>query len=195
MANSKIIYGDKVLIDLTADTVEADKLLKDFTAHGKDGEKVVGTCTFDADTKDATATASEILAEKTAYVTGNKVVGTMPNRGAVTGKITNINTPYAIENGYHDGSGTVSVDDTEKAKIIGANIKQGVSILGVEGTYEGEAVPTQKKTATPYTTAQTILPDAGYDLSQVDVEAIYYEETPNAQGGITVTIGKVKPTT
>lgn len=195
MANSKIIYGDKVLIDLTQDTVEADKLAKGITAHGKDGEQIIGTNTFDADTSDADAVASEILETKTAYVNGNKVTGSMPNRGAVSGKITDINTPYTIQGGYHDGSGTVGVDDTEKAKIVGANIKQGVSILGVEGTYEGEAVPTQKKTATPYTTAQTILPDEGYDLSQVDVEAIYYDETPNAQGGMTVTIGKVKPTT
>lgn len=51
----------------------------------------------------------------------------------------------------------------------------------------------QQKTATPYTTAQSIVPDTGYDcLSQVDVEAIYYNESVNGEG-ILVTIGKVAP--
>lgn len=194
MAKSKIIYGNQVLIDLTSDTVEADKLAKGITAHGKDGELITGTNTFDADTSDANATASEILDKKTAYVNGVKVEGTMPNREAIDGKITTIAQEYTIPNGYHDGSGKVSIDSTEQAKLIPENIKKGVEVLGVEGSYDGEGVPTQKKTATPYTTAQTILPDAGYDLSQVDIEAIYYNETPNPAGGITVTIGKVKPT-
>lgn len=194
MANaSKIIYGNKVLIDLTSDTVEASKLAKGITAHDKSGNTITGTNDFDANTTDATATASEILDTKTAYVNGVKVTGTMPNRGAVTGTLSDISDTYTIQNGYHDGSGRVSIDSTEKAKVIPGNIKQGVSILGVEGTYEGEAVPTQKKTVSPYTTPQTILPDVGYDLSQVDVEAIYYDETNNAAGGLTVTIGKVKP--
>lgn len=43
MGNSKIIYGDTVLMDLTSDTVTADKLLKGETAHGADGEPITGT--------------------------------------------------------------------------------------------------------------------------------------------------------
>lgn len=102
-------------------------------------------------------------------------------------------TPYTIPAGYHDGSGTVRVAPTEAAKIIPGNIKEGVEVLGVTGTYTGEGVTAQVKTATPYTTAQAILPDAGYDyLSQVNVEAIYYNESANAFG-TTVTIGTVAP--
>ena len=82
---------------------------------------------------------------------------------------------------------------SEAAKIIPENIKDGVEILGVTGTYTGEGVTAQAKTAEPYTTQQVILPDTGYDyLSQVTVEAIYYNETANAYG-TTVTIGKVAP--
>lgn len=196
MGKSKIIFGNEVLIDLTNDTVEADKLLSGYTAHGADGEAVTGTCTYDADTSDATATAAEILTGKTAYRNGNKLTGTMPNRGAVAGVITDKDTPYQVPNGFHDGSGSVGIDDTEKAKIIAGNIKAGISILGVTGTYSGESSEVQAKTATPYTTQQVILPDVGYDyLSQVTVEAIGYVETPNTAGGITVTIGAVAPTT
>ena len=194
MAVSKVVYGNTTLIDLTADTVTASALASGATAHGADGQQITGTNDYDSNTSDATATAAEILSGKTAYVNTNKLTGTMPNRGAVNGAISTVSGSYAIPNGYHDGSGTVSIDSTEQAKIIPANIKSGVNILGVEGTYAGEAVSAQSKSVTPYTTEQTLLPDAGYDyLSQVNVAAISYVETQNAAGGITVTIGAVKP--
>ena len=196
MAKNKIIYGGQTLIDLTDATLgkdDGDKILANDTAYGKDGEKITGTCTYDADTSDATATASEILATKTAYVNGNKVTGTMPNNGAVAGTIDDLSTPYTVPQGYHDGSGTVSVDSTEAAKIIPGNIKSGVEILGVTGDYTGEEVTAQAKTTTPYTTQQVVLPDANYDyLSQVTIEAIYYNEVANAYG-TTVEIGTVAP--
>ena len=194
MGVSKVVYGNTTLIDLTADTVTAGDLAVGVTAHGSDGNVIVGTNDYDSNTSDATATAAEILSGKTAYVNTNKLAGTMPNRGAVTGTISTVSGSYAIPNGYHDGSGSVSIDGTEQAKLIPANIKSGVEILGVEGTYAGEAVSAQSKTATPYTTAQTLLPDTGYDyLSQVNIDAIPYVEAQNASGGITVTIGAVKP--
>ena len=43
MAVSKVIYGTTVLVDLTGDTVTADKLLKGATAHDAAGEPVTGT--------------------------------------------------------------------------------------------------------------------------------------------------------
>lgn len=191
MAKNKIIYGGQVLIDLTADTVEPWKVLLGFKYHGADGEIHTGTCTFDLDTSGATVQASEILFGKTAGVRGSMVTGSMPNNGAVAAKISTVGGEYIVPLGYHDGSGKCVIDPDEAAKLIAGNIKAGVTILGVTGTYGGEAVTAQSKTVDPLTTAQTVLPDSNYDyLSQVKVNAIYYNETENAAGGLTVTIGK-----
>ena len=189
--NSKVIFNGEVLIDLTGDTVVADKLLKGITAHGKDGAPITGTCDWDAATGDATAAAAEILASKTAYVKGKKVSGTMPNRGAVAGKISTKAGAYTVPQGYHDGSGKVTIDSTEQAKLIPTNIREGVTVLGVEGTMSGsENMKPQSKSVTPKASAQTVLPDEDYNcLSQVEVAAIPYAVSDNTSGGKTVTIG------
>lgn len=190
MGVSKVIFGSQTLIDLTGDTVTADKLLKDYTAHDKSGEAITGSCTFDSNTQDATAAVAEILKGKTAYVRGQKLTGTMPNNGAVSGVIATKAGKYMVPQGYHDGSGAVGIDADEQAKIVAGNIREGVTILGVAGSMSGtEGANPQAKTVTPKTTAQQILPDEGYNyLSQVTVEAIPYVEAPNAAGGTTVTI-------
>lgn len=112
---NKVIYGGRVLIDLTGDTVDPSKLLKGSKAHDKSGAQIEGACTFDVDSTDATAVAAEILFGKTAYVSGNKLTGTMKNNGAVTKKITTRDEEVTIPQGFHDGSGKVGIDATEKA--------------------------------------------------------------------------------
>ena len=191
MGVSKVVYGGKTLIDLTGDTVTEDKLLKGATAHGKDGEVVTGVCTFDVDSNDATVAVAEVLKGKTAYARGQKLVGTMPNNGAVKGIISNKDDSYVIAQGYHDGSGTVGISETEKEKLIPTNIREGITLLGVKGTMSSsEGMKPQAKTVKPSSTAQTVLPDSGYNcLSQVTVEKIPYVESENSAGGITVTIG------
>lgn len=190
MAINKVIYGGETLIDLTGDTVTADKMLAGVTAHDKSGTVITGACPYDVDSTDATVAQAEILNGKTAYARGTKVTGTMKNNGAVTGTISTKNGTYTIPIGYHDGSGKVGINSTEQSKIIASNIKTGVSILGVTGTLEpASSVTAQPKTVTPKTTAQTVLPDSNYDyLSQVTVAAIPYMETTNTAGGTTVTI-------
>lgn len=189
MAINKVIYDGNTLIDLTGDTVSTATLLSGATAHDNSGTVITGACTYDADTSDATAVVAEILATKTAYSNGTKLTGTMPNNGAVSGTISTVAGQYTVAQGYHDGSGKVQISSTEQAKIIAGNIKSGVQILGVTGTYTGAAISAQSKTVTPTSAQQTVLPDAGYDyLSQVTVNAIPYVESANAYG-TTVTIG------
>ena len=189
---NKVIYGGTVLIDLTSDTVTADKLAEGITAHDKSGEIITGTNTYDSDTSDDTAMVAEILEGKTAHARGSLITGTMKNNGAVTGEISTVDGEYTIPIGYHDGSGKVHINATDQDKLVAANIRQGVEILGVTGTMSGEEdVHAQTKTVTPATTAQTITPDTPtYNyMTQVTVEAIPYVETDNSAGGTTVTIG------
>ncbi len=195
MAINKVVFGGQTLIDLTADTITPADLASGVTAHDASGAEITGTSTKDSDTSADTALVGEILSGKTAHARGTQLTGTMPNRGAIDEDISTVSQQVTIAQGYHDGSGHVQIDATEQAKIIAGNIKSGVEILGVTGTYTGEGVTAQAKSVTPYTTAQTVLPDADYDyLSQVTVAAISYVETPNAAGGKTVTIGDVAPT-
>lgn len=187
---NKVIYGTEVLIDLTGDTVVADKLMSGYVAHDKSGAPITGTCDFDVNTQDATATAAELLSGKTAYVRGTKITGTMPNKGSVTGEIDSVDENYTIPMGFHDGSGKVNISAAEKAKIVAGNIKSGIEILGVTGTYSGESITAQSKTAVPSLSTQTIQPDTGYDyLSAVTISPIPYTETENSAGGLTATIG------
>lgn len=120
-------------------------------------------------TGDATALSNDILSGKTAYVDGQKVTGTMTDRGAVTEYIPT-NDTITIPEGYHNGKGKVVhqvntkgaetfVPTTKDQKIlvgqyltgtqtikgdanlVGANIVSGKSIFGVNGSAEKPIKP------------------------------------------------------
>ncbi len=93
---NKVIYDGNVLIDLTGDTVTADKVLSGYKAHDKSGAQITGSCDYDSNTTDATAGVAEILATKTAYVNKAKLTGTMPNKGAVNGSIATKAQQYTV---------------------------------------------------------------------------------------------------
>lgn len=85
-------------------------------------------------TNDATATDLDILVNKTAYSKGRKLYGSLPNNGEANIEISDLSAKSVAE-GYYSG-GTAKIADTESAKIIPANIRQGVTVLGVAGTLE-----------------------------------------------------------
>lgn len=187
---NKAIINGTTYIDLSADTVTQNKVLEGYSFHDKNGAILEGACTYDADTSDATAGASDILTGASAYVNGVKINGEMTNNGSVTGTITTKSQEYTVPTGYHDGGGKVSIDSTEQAKIIPGNIKSGTVILGVTGDYSGESISAQAKTVSPSFSQQTVLPDQGYDyLSQVTVNAITVTESQTSgTSGYTITI-------
>ena len=182
---------------ITSDSVVASALLSGYTAHGADGEPISGACTFDADTSDATANSNAILSGYTAYAGGSKITGNMTNVGQQAGTISSKAQSVSITAGYHDGSGSVTIDSAEQSKIIADNIREGVTILGVLGTMSGsEDVKASSISVTPYTTTASYLPNDFGDynyFSAVTVDAIAYATTTNIGGGWTATIGTVKP--
>ena len=58
----------------------------------------------------------------------------MRRNGLIDAELKSQNASYSIPEGYHDGTGKVTANITD---LVPANIKKGVNVGGVEGTYEG----------------------------------------------------------
>lgn len=188
--NNKIVLSDgTVLIDLTMDDVKPEHVQKGIKFHDKTGAEKTGTNTKTVDASNVTAEPAEVLAGET-FGRGSEVsTGTMPNNSGknviVTGK-----TGTSIPRGYYDGSGVAKISEEDAAKIVPSNIKEGVTILGITGSFGADDISSQSKEVKPTFVDQQISPDSGYSfLSGVLVKAIPVLYTDNNAGGQTVTIG------
>lgn len=154
MAVNKVEYAGNTLIDLTGDTVAADKLLSGVTAHGADGEAVTGS---------------------------------MSDNGAVSGTISTKAGSYTIPEGYHNGSGKVQISSTEQAKIIAANIRSGIKLLGVTGTLaEGAKIEMGTFTGNSATTSKSIAHSLG---TTPNLLILWRESHISAYTGLAVSYG------
>ena len=197
MAISKVVLRDgRTLIDLTDDTVTSENLVAGKTAHDASGEVITGTLSMNS----LTANADEILEGRTARIAGDtsagqEVTGTMPNHEGADLVLSDVNAANTIPMGFYDGSGRVKLSDADGAKLIGANIRAGITILGIEGTMTGGGDGIgQTKSITPTFSGKTVLPDyaAGFThLSEVTVRPIpvVYDDHEAEGKGIYVTIG------
>lgn len=85
------------------------------------------------------ATPAQVMSGATfSNVTGNNRTGAMPDNGAVTQNITNQNGAYVVPEGYHNGSGVVQAVITN---LIAGNIRTGITVGGVPGTFTGSISP------------------------------------------------------
>ena len=130
MGNSKIVFNARVLIDLTADTVAAAKLLEGTTAHGANGERVTGTI-LDRNTVGKHGAVGASSAYPSVAVTPvERDTQAYQNTDGV--KRVYLKPPK----GYYNGESYVGDSYATVARVIGlseANLCAGSSVLDVTG--------------------------------------------------------------
>lgn len=108
------------------------------------------------------------------YASKISAIDTVNNEDLTVNPMTSVQTFTPTQG--HTGFGEVNVNavtSTIDSNITAENIKAGVSVLGVVGSYEAPEPVVQDKTVNPTTSSQVISPDEGYDaLSSVTVNAV-----------------------
>lgn len=95
-----------------------------------------GTARF-FDTSAADVSASDVLTGKTAYGQAGEVAGSMANNGSVSGSIGTKAGTVVVPAGYTSG-GTIGL--TNVSDLTSANVKSGVTILGVTGSLSAPTI-------------------------------------------------------
>ena len=115
------------------------------------------------------------LAEPSADLeTCTAAVEGITDNGAVSKKLDTTTSAYTIPAGYHNGSGSVSVELEEKTVTANGDVFPTTGKVLSKVTVNVNNAPTlQAKSVTPTKSEQSVTPDEGYDgLSQVTVGAI-----------------------
>ena len=163
-------------------TTEQNKIVAGNIKKGVTILGVAGTYT-----SDATATAANILSDKTAYVNGAKISGTMTNRGAVTPTALNPGVSYTIPAGYHNGNGKVTARALSNQAKSPTEITVGTAITPDSGK-DGLSSVTIPNNATITVASNNTLNITvpGNGSSVVNYDSIYNEGGTNTQLNATV---------
>lgn len=126
------VTGTGTVLPALTNPGTAGDLLENKQLLDGNGNVVTGTLVPGSDTGDATATAGDILAPKTAYVAAGKVTGTIPTK--TDSDVTADGPLVAVPPGYYPQAVNKTVSDPD---LVPGNIKAGVEIFGVTGTFAG----------------------------------------------------------
>ena len=150
----------------TANTVEGDANL--VTGNIKSGVSIFGVAgdTNVVDTSAATAAAGDVRTGKTAFVAGAEVTGSLAEvaGGNTVTPTTTAQTAIAAAT-IADAAIGVAGD----SNLLAANIKSGVSIFGVAGTFSGPAVQQSTGSAVAASTAGTFTASVGSSTTLYDL--------------------------
>lgn len=131
MAVNKVVFGGETLVDLTADTVTADKMLSGTTAHDKSGAKVTGTI--------ATKTASNLSASGATVTVPAGYYASQATKSVSTA--TQATPSISVSS-----AGLITASATQTAGYVSAGTKTTTSQMTVQAA----------QTITPSTSDKTI---------------------------------------